>query len=435
MTATALGMTGLATLVVLLALRVPVAVALIGVSAVGLWQLLTLDASVGVLATAPFEFTSSWTLSAVPMFLLMGYICFYSGMTTSLFDLAKAVLAKVPGALAIASVVGCTGFATVCGSSIACAAAMGRIAIPEMVRAGYGRDFACGAVAAGGTIGALIPPSIVLILFGIFAQVSIIDLFLGGIGVGLLTALGYISVILWTSWRNPHIVPRSLPSVPPGAIMANLKQMWPLLLLVFGVFGGLFAGIFTTTEAGAAGAALAFIIAAAQGRLNRSLLIKSLTETVVTCGSLFIVGVGAVMFTRFVSISGAGGLISSFVIGWDLSYWELMLVVVVIYLILGMFIDGIGAMLLTLPIFLPILDAQNINLVWFGVFLAKLIEIGMLTPPFGLNVFVIKSVVGNLTTLTGVFRGVMAFILVDMVVILLCIAFQDIVLFFPMLGR
>ncbi|HWK14557.1 MAG TPA: TRAP transporter large permease subunit [Rhizobiaceae bacterium] len=433
MSSTAIGITGLAALAVLFALRVPVGLALIGVSGLGLWQLLSARAAWGLLQSVPYQFTASWTLSAVPMFLFMGYICFYSGMTTSLFELAKALLSRLPGALAISSVAACSAFASVCGSSIACAAAMGRIAIPEMVRAGYDRNIACGVVAAGGTIGALIPPSIVLILFGIFAQTSIIQLFLGGIGMGLATALGYSLVIVAISWLRPNLIPRRAAAVAPGALMANLRQMGPLVLLLLGVFGGLFGGIFTTTEAGAVGATMAFVIAVAQGRFSRTMMVKAMTETVITCGSLFIIGVGATMLTRFVSISGAGDLISSMVIGWDLTYWQFMLLVMVVYLILGTFMDGIGAMLLTLPIFLPIVEAQNINLVLFGVLIAKLIEIGMLTPPFGLNVFVIKSVVGNLTSLTGVFRGVTTFIAIDIAVVLLCIAVPAIVMFFPTL--
>jgi len=431
----AIGITGLTILMVVLALRVPVALALIGVSTLGLWQLISPRAAWGLLQSSPFQFVSSWTLSAVPMFLLMGYICFYSGMTTSLFKLAKALLWRIPGALGISSIFACTIFASVCGSGVANSAAMGRIAIPEMLKAGYDKNFACGIVASGGTIGALIPPSILLILFGIFAQVSIIQLFLGGIGIGLLTTVGYSLVILITSWLRPDMVPRRMEQVPSSEIWANLREMWPVLLLLIGVFGGMFGGVFTTTEAGAMGALLSFLIAILQRRLTKDIAFKALTETVYTCGALFLIGVGATMLTRFVSISGTGDLISSMVIGWELESWQLMLLIVAIYLALGTFMDGIGAMLLTLPIFLPIVDAQNIDLIWFGVVVAKLIEIGELSPPFGLNVFVIKSVVGNLTTLTGVFKGVTYFMIADVFVIFAVMIFPAIILFFPTLMR
>jgi tripartite ATP-independent transporter DctM subunit len=426
-----IGLTGLAVLLGLFVIRVPVGLAMVGVSGIGLWVLMTGQAAWGVLRGVPYDFVSSWTLSAIPMFLLMGYVCYHAGLTKSLFALAKALLARVPGSLAAASIFACSGFAAVCGSSIACAAAMGRIAIPEMVRAGYDRNFACGTIAAGGTIGALIPPSILMILFGIFAQVSIIKLFIGGITIGLLTAVSYVVVILFVSWLRPEIVPRSMTEVKKGDLLGSLIEMGPIILLILGVFGGLFGGIFTTTEAGAVGAALSILIAFAQGHLSLRTLIDSVTETVATCGSLFIVGFGATMFTQFLSLSGTGLFISSMVEGWSLSYWELMLIITAIYLVLGMFMEPIGAMLITLPIFMPILKVAGVDLVFFGLLVAKLIEIGMITPPFGLNVFVIKSVVGDLTTLIGVFRGILYYLAIDIVVIFIIIAFPSLILLLP----
>lgn len=428
-----IGLIGIGLLFVLLALRVPIAVAMLLVSWGGLSILIAPSVAWGVLRSIPVEFAANWTISAVPMFLLMGYVAFYAGLTTSLFELAKGLLARVPGSLAVSSIIACSGFAAVCGSSLACAAAMGRIAIPEMVRAGYDRNFACGTVAAGGTIGALIPPSIIMILFGIFAQVSILKLFIAGIGIGLLTAACYITVILLVSWRRPDLVPRTLPAVEPGAIRRGLLEMGPVIALMAALFGGLFGGIFTTTEAGAVGAALAVLIALVQRRLTLDILIRSVTETVSTSGSIFVIGVGAMMFTKFLSISGTGDFVADLVNGMNLGYFQLALLVVVIYLILGTFMDGIGAMLITLPIFLPILQSASIDLIWFGILLTKLIEIGMITPPFGLNVFVIRSVVGDLTSLVGIFRGILYFFVADLFVIGLVILFPGIILYLPSL--
>jgi tripartite ATP-independent transporter DctM subunit len=428
-----IGLSGIALLFVLLALRVPIAVAMLLVSWGGLGLLLAPSVAWGVLKSIPVEFAANWTISAIPMFLLMGFVAFYAGLTSSLFDLAKALLARVPGSLAVSSILACSGFAAVCGSSLACSAAMGRIAIPEMVRAGYDRNFACGTVAAGGTIGALIPPSIIMILFGIFAQVSILKMFVAGIGIGLLTALAYISVILVISWRRPDLVPRTLPQVAPDALRASLIETGPVVVLMVALFGGLFGGIFTTTEAGAVGAALAVLIALVQRRMTWDILIRSVIETVSTCGAIFIIGVGATMFTKFLSFSGTGDFVASFVTGLEFGYLELMLVVVIVYLVLGTFMDGIGAMLITLPIFLPILDSASIDLIWFGVLLTKLIEIGMITPPFGLNVFVIRSVVGDLTGLAGIFKGIAYYFVADLVVLTLVIAFPSLILFLPSL--
>jgi len=427
------GLTGLAAVLVLFALRVPIALSMIGVSAVGLAVILGPQAAFGLVQSAPYEFAANWTLSAVPMFLLMGYICFHAGMTEGLFEVAKRLFARVPGSLAASSVLACSGFAAMTGSSVACAAAMGRIAIPEMVKAGYDRNFACGAVAAGGTIGALIPPSIVMILFGIFAQASIIELFIGGIGLGLLTALSYIVVIVVVSWLRPDLVPRRLAPSRDVALGPLLLQMAPLALLIAAVFAGLLNGVFTPTEAGAVGAIFASVIAAFQRRMTRTVMARSITETVTTCGSLFIVAIGATLFTRFLSLSGTGAYITATVTGLDLGYWPLLLIITAVYLVLGCFMDGIGAMLLTLPIFLPLLGPANIDLVWFGVFLTKMIEIGMITPPFGINVFVIKSVVGDLVGLYGIFNGVVLFLLADLIVVLAVIAFPAIILYLPRL--
>lgn len=431
MSGAAVGLTGLAAVLVLFALRIPIALAMIGVSAVGLAVHLGPQASYGLVQSASYEFAANWTLSAVPMFVLMGYVCFHTGMTEGLFEASKRLLAWVPGSLAAACVLACSGFAAMTGSSVACAAAMGRIAIPEMVKAGYDRNFACGAVAAGGTIGALIPPSILMIMFGLFAQASIIKLFIGGVGLGLLTAFGYIVVIIIVSLLRPDMVPRRL--APSGDVRLGplLLRMAPLALLIFIVFAGMINGAFTPTEAGAVGAIFASLIALYQRQMTRAVMTRAIMETAITCGRFFIVVIAAHLFTRFISLSGAGAYITAAVTGLDLGYWPLLLIMTGVYLILGCFMDGLGAMLLTLPIFQPLLGTANIELIWFGVYVAKMIEIGMITPPFGLNVFVIKSVIGNLTTLYGVFSGVTVFLIADLVVVLTVIAFPEIILYLP----
>ena len=427
------GAWGVVMLFVLLAMRVPVALSLIAVSFSGVALLLGIAPAVGILANTPFSFVSNWTLSAVPMFLLMGFVAYHSGMTGGLFDAAKAVLRRVPGALAISSVFACSGFAAVCGSSLATAAAMGRIAVPEMVRAGYSPSFATGAIAAGGTIGALIPPSILMIVYGVFAETSVIKVFMGGVTIGLLTALLYSIVILLISHIRPDIAPpRPLDAVGMSAGEALVK-IWPVLLLMVIVFGGLFSGIFTATEAGAIGAIGAIVIAMATGRFTFQVLKTSLVEALVTSSSLFIIGIGATMFTRFLGLTGLTGAISSIVTGAELNYYELMLVVVVLYLILGMFMDPFGALLVTLPVLLPIFREQGIDLIWFGVLAVKLLEIGMITPPVGLNVFVIRNVCSEYATVTQIFKGVIPFLLADLVVVAIAILVPSLILFLPSL--
>lgn len=427
------GFYGIAVLIVLLLLRFPVALALILVSFGGMAAMLGWAPAFGILSSTPYSFVASWTLSAVPMFLLMGFVAFHAGLTTGLFEAAKAVLRRIPGALAISSIFACSGFAAVCGSSLACAAAMGRIAIPEMVRAGYKPSFACGSIAAGGTIGALIPPSILMIVYGVFAETSITKVFVGGITMGLMTAAAYSAVVLLLCWLRPDIVPRR-PADPDGRGAGEaLLRIWPVLVLIALVFGGMFSGIFTATEAGAVGAFGAIAIAALTGRLGWAALKASLIETLTTSASLFVIAFGAAMFTRFLGVSGLSGFISQWVGGADIGYVELMVIVVLLYLALGMFMEPFGALLVTLPVLLPVFEAQQIDLIWFGVLVVKLLEIGMITPPVGLNVFVIRSVAAEHASVMQIFRGVVPFLVVDVVVVAIVIAWPGLVLFFPRL--
>lgn len=433
MTDVQVGFAGIGLLLSLIALRVPIGVSLIGVSFGGIWILVGERAAFGALGIIPYSMTATWQLSSIPMFLLMGFFCFHAGLTKGLFDAAKVWLSGLPGGLAIATVFGAAGFAAVTGSSVACAAAMGRIAVPEMLRQGYDTSLATGTVAAAGTIGALIPPSILMILYGIIAEVPINQLFLGGIGAGLLTAFGYIMVITLRATLQPETAPRLTEKVPLPERIRALREIWPVLLLVLGVFGGLFGGIFTPTEAGAVGASMSLVIAAMKRTLSLENFRNAMLETLLTSGSLFIIAVGASLLTRFLAFSGAGDYLAEFVAALGANEIMLLIGISLIYLVLGMFLEPLGAMLLTLPILLPIIEETSFSLVWFGVVLTKFLEIGMITPPIGLNVFVIKGVVGDLATTSTIFRGIMWFLVADLVVVTLLITFPEIVLFMPSL--
>ncbi|MFN4089671.1 MAG: TRAP transporter large permease [Alphaproteobacteria bacterium] len=431
MTSIEIGLAGIGVLLVLIALRVPIGVALIGVSFVGIWILVGERPAWGILTSTPYNFVARWSLSSIPMFLLMGYFCYHAGLTKGLFDAARMWLSRLPGGLAIASVFGSAGFAAVSGSSVACAAAMGRIAIPEMMRNRYDPSLATGTIAAAGTIGALIPPSILMILYGIFVEVPISQLFLGGVSVGLITAAGYVIVILVRVKLNPELAPHYRDEVTLRDKVHALRDTWPLLVIMVGVFGGLFSGAFTATEAGGFGAFLSFVVAAIKGKLTWVNTRNALIETLVTCGSLLIIAIGAGMLTRFLALSGAGDFLSAFVLGLGTEPWVLLLMISLMYLVLGMFLEPIGAMLLTIPILLPILDSTGYSLIWFGVVLTKFLEIGMITPPIGLNVFVIKGVVGNTVSTSAIFRGIFWFMIADLIVVTLLLVFPRIVLFLP----
>ena len=431
MTGVEIGLIALAVLFILIAIRMPIGPALIGVSFCGLWALMGWRVAWGALGVIPYQFSASWILSSVPMFLLLGFIAYHTGLTQGLFRAARLWLSALPGGLAIAAVFGASGFAAVSGSSVACSATMGRIAIPEMLNARYHPELATGTLAAAGTIGALIPPSIILILYGIVAQVPVGGLFLGGIAAGLLTALGYIIVILLRVWRDPSLAPSITEKVTRAERLAALSDTWPVILLAIGIFGGLFSGVFTPTEAGAVGAALATLIAALKGTLTPRAFADAVIETVQTTSALIVIGIGASLLTRFLALSGTGDALTGAILGLDAGPVAVIIGVVVLYLILGMFLEPIGAMLLTLPIVLPLIDGAGFSLLWFGIILTKLLEIGMITPPIGMNVFVIKGVVGDLVSTSAIFRGIAWFLAMDMVILLVLILWPDLVLFLP----
>lgn len=426
-----IGLIVLLVLMAILLMRVPIGIALISVSFTGIWIMIGLGPAWGILSAIPYNFAAKWTLSSVPMFLLMGFVCYHAGLTQGLFEACRSWMSRLPGGLAMASVVGSGGFAAVTGSSVACAAAMGKIAVPEMIRNRYDPALATGTVAAAGTLGALIPPSILMILYGVFAEVPIGKLFIGGIGAGLLTALAYMAVIAGRVMLNPALAPRQPGDIVPGERMRHLRATLPIMLLFVVVIGGLFVGWFTATEAGAVGALSAIIIAWVNGTLSRAVLWESLVETLTTTGGLFLIAVGASMLTRLLALSGTGELIASAIIDLQANPITLLIGISLLYLLLGMFLDPLGAMLLTLPVLLPVLGKSGIDLLWFGVFLVKWLEIGMITPPIGLNVFVLKGVVGNAIGLTTIFRGIMWFLLADFVVVALMIAVPEVVTLLP----
>jgi tripartite ATP-independent transporter DctM subunit len=296
-----------------------------------------------------------------------------------------------------------------------------------MIKTGYKPSFAAGAIAAGGTIGALIPPSILMIVYGVFAQTSVTSVYLGGLSIGLITVFAYSLVVFATSMLRPDIVPRR--PIEDGLVTVEqaLKGIWPVLVLIVVVFGGMFAGNFTATEAGAVGALAAMLISFGIGRLDWKVIKTALLETLLTSTSLLMIGVGASIFTRFLSLSGVTVYIGTSVQGAGLGYYEVMIIIVIIYLILGCFMEPFGAMMVTLPIFMPILQALDVSLIWFGVLVVKLLEMGMVTPPVGMNVFVIRNVASEYVTTMQIFRGVIPFFLIDLVVVAAMIVFPQIV--------
>lgn len=438
MDALTFGLSTLGIILALIALRVPIGVALGVVSVLGLAYVRNFNVAWSILRETPFTFAANWDLTAIPMFLLMGAIANHSGISSALFRAARLWFSALPGGLAVAANMASVGFAAACGSSLASAAAMGRLAIPEMLRAGYDKALATGVVASAGTLAAVIPPSILLVLYGVFAEVSISRLLVAGIVPGLLTALAYTLLILVRCWLNPQLAPRLSDEELAGLKaerMRSLKEIWPVVLLIGGVVGGLYSGIVTPTEAGAVGAALALVIAMLQRRISWKDLKASLSESISATAQIFFVGMGAVMYTKLLSLTGVSVLLADMMSGFAGDPLLVILAISAVYLLLGMFLDPLGIMLITMPVFLPMMKALGLDLIWFGIIVVKYVEIGMITPPLGMNVFVVKSVVGDKVPIWTIYRGVGWFLVAEVFVMALLIGFPQITLFLPDLMR
>jgi C4-dicarboxylate transporter, DctM subunit len=425
------GVLGIGVTFLLVLLRMPIGLALALTSFSGIWLLTDVGAALGLLRSVPYQFIANWSFSAVPMFLLMGFIAANAGLTSGLFRLMRVILHRVPGGLACASVGACALFAAASGSSVATAAGMGKIAIPEMRKAGYDWGLATGSVAAAGTLGSLIPPSVIMVIYGVFTQASIGQLFMAGFIPGILTALIYMVMIVTRVMINPSLAPSTNERLSPRLLWSAIYESWALPVLVVGVIGGIYAGIMTPTEAGAVGAALATLIAMLRGTLSVQIMLAAIKETALSTSTLFIIAMGASMFTTFMGLAGMPAYIAESILSYGTDPLVLILLISLIYLILGMFIDSLGIMLLTLPILIPLLDGANIDLIWFGILVVKLLEIGLITPPFGMNVFVIHSMMNGAVTLPKIFKGVMWFIVMELIVLALLIAFPQISLWLP----
>lgn len=430
-----LGFGSLALVLLLIAVRMPIGVALGVVSFIGFTILRNERVAIAMMAQAPFETAANWGLSAIPMFILMGAVAHNAGISEALFRAARLWLSSLPGGLAVATNFASAGFAAASGSSVATAATMGRLAIPTMLKAGYSPSLATGVVASSGTLGALIPPSIMFVIYGVFAEVSITKLLIAGVIPGLLTAAVYAAMIIGRCIVNPSIAPPTRSEVSKEEIWRerwqSLLPVWPLLVLIFGIIGGLYGGIFTPTEAGAAGAFLSFVVAAAQRRLTKKVLSDSVMEAVKTTAQLFFVAYGAVMYTRFLALVGLPDIMVGMMGDWALNPVLLLVGISIIYLILGMFLDPLGVMLLTLPIVQPMFEALNLDQIWLGVIVVKYIEIGLLTPPVGFNAYVVKNVVGDSIPLETIFRGIGWFLACEFVIMVLILGFPQLSLWLP----
>jgi C4-dicarboxylate transporter, DctM subunit len=420
-----IGLAGIGVLLILLACRFPIAIALTAVSLGGIYSIRGFKAGTGSLGVLPFEISANWTLSAIPMFLLMGVFAFNSGMTASVFQVCRMWFGWVPGGLAIATNWSSAMFGAISGSSLAVTAVMAKVAIPEMLKSRYDKSLASSVVAASGTIDSLIPPSLAFVIYSWYAEVPLTRLFLAGIVPGLLTGLLYTVMIVGRVMHNPSLAPADERTFTAVEKRTALLDAWPLPLLFAGIFFGLYSGIMTPTEAAAVSAGLAFLISVMRRQMTWRILTDSLRDTALTTASIFFIVIGAGFFTRFMAVSGFPHYIGNLIQQNSPSQFAFMLMLSGVLVVLGIFLEGISIMILTLPILVPICKSLGIDLIWVGVLVVKLIMVGLLHPPLGIQAFVVKGVVGDEIPLTTIFRGLLWFLGVEVLIIALLIAFPE----------
>ena len=442
MDGTLVGLVAFGAVIGLLAIRVPIAFALSLVATLGTFVIFafrtgsfTPDRAFRPTSTLvfsnSFDLIHSFDLSMIPLFVALGHIAYRAEITTAIYRAARIWLVKVPGGVAMASVVGCGGFSAISGSSIACASTMGRICSPEMLSMGYDKRLATASVAAGGTLGSLIPPSVLFIIYGIFTETSISALFLAGILPGLLSLAGMLLVIwIWVRQR-PQDAPPFTGTITAGERRRAAMDAWPAALLFLVIVGGIYGGFFTATEAAAISVALVTLLGFAQGKLTLASFWSALRETAIQTTSIFLIAAAAKIFVAFIALTGVAPAIVGAVTAAEPSVIMLMVAIALIYLLLGMFLDPIGIMVLTLPLMVPLVESYGLDLIWFGVVVIKLLEIGLITPPVGLNVFVISSVVGKAVPIDRIFSGLVRFLAIDVLVLIIIMAVPWLSLIIP----
>ena len=417
---------------IMLVVRIPIGIVLLFAGALGFslvrGPIITMD----TIGARLFDIGSGYALSAIPLFLLMGHVAATGGITQDIYRAARAWLGHLKGSVVLATTVAAVGFAACSGSTTSSTAVFGRVAIPEMLRLKVDRKLAAGCVATVGTLAGMIPPSINLIVFGIIARESVPQLLIAGVIPGLLTAAAFVLMIYIRVSRNPELAP-TLPRADRKERMQSLKGVWSFLALGGLVIGGIYAGIFTPTEAGALGAVGAFVIAMLRRKLSFSTIKEVFLETAKTTSVKFIILVGALIFTAYLAISGASSGMSEFIVGLDLPMLAIVVLYVILLLALGTIVDPISVMFLTVPIFVPPLVELGAHPIWLGILVAKTLEIGMITPPVGLNAFVLKSVVPSFS-LREIFGGIWWFLQVELLTLILLLFIPAIATWLPSLA-
>jgi C4-dicarboxylate transporter DctM subunit len=416
-------------LFVLMLLRVPVGMAMGLVGVTGYSVIVGPGPALKLVGQTSLRTVTDYTFGVIPMFMLMGAFVSVSGLSKEMFKAADAFLGHLRGGLGIATVVACGGFAAICGSSVATAATFSAVAYPEMRRFGYPQSFSTGVIAAGGTLGAMLPPSTVLAVYAILTQQDIGKLFMAGVLPGLLAMAMYVLTIGLIVRLRPRFLPAGTVR-PWRERIGAMRLVWaPLVLFVF-VIGGLYGGFFTPTEAGGVGASGAFILGVLRKKLNRTNTREALLQATRTAAAVFTVLIGALLFGYFLTITQTPQKLTEFLTGLGVGRYGVLALIMLMYLVLGCLMDAMAMIILTVPIIFPVVTALGFDPIWFGVIIVMTVELGLIHPPVGMNVFVIKSVVKDVS-FTTIFKGVLPFVATDIVRLVILIAFPIIALWLP----
>jgi C4-dicarboxylate transporter DctM subunit len=424
-----IGLIGIGVFFLLLAIGLPVGFAMILVGFVGFTCIVSVEAASIKLAMTPFASASSYHFSVIPLFILMAHICFQAGFSKDLYGLANAWLGHLPGGLAMATVGACALFAAISASSLATVVTFALVALPEMKKYNYDYKLSTGAVAAGGTMGVLIPPSGALIIYGLIAEQSIGKLFMAGIIPGILEAIFYMGTILIWCRLSPRLGPLG-PKTTFKEKIASFGRIGEILVLIILILGGLFIGWFTPTEAGAVGAFGALVISVARRRLTWQGFKTAIWETMKATGMIYAMIIGALLLNFFMAVSTIPTQLSSIASELPIGPLGIMVFVLIIYIILGCFVDAMAMVLLSIPIFLPLVTGLGFDAIWFGIIVVRMSEIAVITPPVGMNVYTVAGLVKD-APMSTIFKGVIPFIIADICHVALLLFFPQIALFLP----
>lgn len=425
-----IGMIGFFAALLLVAYGVPLAISVGSIGVVGFLILNGWSSTVFVFSSTLYDSIASYNLSVVPLFLMMGTFSARTGLSASLFNAVNSFVGHFRGGLAIASIGACAGFGAICGSSLATTATMTKVAFPEMRKRGYDDGLAAGSIAAGGTLGVLIPPSIILVIYALLTETSIGKLFLAALLPGILGTVLYALGVVFQTSRNPDMAPLA-PRTAWRDRARALVDVWPVLALFCLVMGGIYFGFFSPTEAAAVGASGALLVAFLRGTLSRNVFSESMSETIELTGMIFMVLIGATVFNAFIETTQLPTYLIASIESLSLPPLGVLGIIILFYIALGCLMDGMSMILLTVPIVFPVIVTLGFDPIWFGVLVVTITEISLITPPIGMNLFIIKGVVGDDLPTAKIMRGVVPFIVSDIVRIILLIAFPIIVMWLP----